>query len=60
MEHTPPLLLAILQGDADALRSHLQRGITSKQLNKPYSMPNEVQRVCSRGEMMTPLALAAG
>ena len=61
MERPPqPLLLAILQGDTEALRSLLQRGVTSEQLNQPYRMVSEVQRVCERGEMMTPLALAAG
>ena len=60
MERPPPLLLAILQGDTEALRTLLESGFTSEQLNKPYRMVCEVQRVCQRGEMMTPLALAAG
>ena len=60
MERPPPLLLAILQGDTEALQNLLQRGVTSEQLNQPYRMVTEVQRVCERGEMMTPLALAAG
>ena len=50
MERPPPLLLAILQGDTEALQSLLQRGVTSEQLNQPYRMVTEVQRVCQRGE----------
>ena len=59
-QQPPPLLLAILQGDTEALRSLLQRGVTSEQLNQPVRMVCKVEHVCEPGEMMTPLALAAG
>ena len=58
-QQPPPLLLAILQGDTEALRSLLQRGVTSE-LNQPIRMVCKVEHVCEPGEMMTPLALAAG
>jgi ankyrin repeat protein len=54
------IISAILNGDEDALRRQLQRGITPAALNRAYRMPNQVQYVCALGEMMTPLALAAG
>ena len=59
-QQPPPLLLAILQGDTEALRNLLQLGVTSEQLNQPVRMVCKVEHVCEPGEMMTPLALAAG
>lgn len=51
---------AILEGDEDALQRHLQHGLTPAVLNRAYRMHHSVQYVCRPGEMMTPLALAAG
>ena len=51
---------AILQGDDDDLRRKLQRGVTAAVLNRAYPMQHMVQHVCTPGELLTPLALAAG
>ena len=54
------IIMAILKGDDEALKSQLLAIGDAATLNRAYRVQAKVERVCALGEMMTPLALAAG